>query len=235
MHAGQSDRYDGGLADTGRRCRHADSGVVRVDGLRSPLASRGAAIVMSPNEKVAAVVNRDVGSLSVLSRQVRGGQADDAPSRSARLNLGAGSEPWQVVITPDNETAFVVLRKDQKVVRIKNLSDQARGRRLRRRRLGAHVDRTQPERPHRVRDQLGQRRPQRDRHGGLQGQPAADRPERGAGEDGLPRARSRRAPGARAPALDHGHQRPRRRRRRRVAVRDRVLCAAGRGARSRTV
>ena len=38
--------------------------------------------------------------------------------REAEVSLGAGSEPWQVVIGPDGATAYVVIRKEQKLVRI---------------------------------------------------------------------------------------------------------------------
>jgi mono/diheme cytochrome c family protein len=37
------------------------------------------------------------------------------------VDLGAGSEPWQVAITPDGDTALVVLRHAQKLVKISGL------------------------------------------------------------------------------------------------------------------
>jgi YVTN family beta-propeller protein len=86
--------------------------------------SRGSAVVLSPNEKIAVAVNRDVGSISVLKVIYEEGKVTRTEP-SCELNLGAGSEPWQVVIAPDNETAFVVLRRDQKVVRVRNLSTKA--------------------------------------------------------------------------------------------------------------
>jgi len=91
--------------------------------LESPFASRGAAIVMAPDETVAAVVNRDVGSLTVLKVKYEEGKTTTT-EQLCEVQLGAGSEPWQVVISPDSQTAFVVLRKDQKVARIKNLNSK---------------------------------------------------------------------------------------------------------------
>ncbi len=37
------------------------------------------------------------------------------------LPLGPGSEPWQVAFAPDGDTAYVVLRKDQRLVRLRYL------------------------------------------------------------------------------------------------------------------
>jgi len=100
----------------------ADTGILSpFNGPILPLPSRGAAVVLSPDETIAAVVNRDACSLSVLKVKYQEGHTTTTEVLR-ELNLGAGSEPWQVVITPDNQTAFVVLRKDQKVVRIKNLN-----------------------------------------------------------------------------------------------------------------
>jgi YVTN family beta-propeller protein len=87
----------------------------------SQAASRGAAVVLSPDERLAAVVNRDVGTLSVLSVKYEEGKTTRA-EQTYDVNLGAGSEPWQVVVSPDSQTAYVVLRKDQKLVRVKNLA-----------------------------------------------------------------------------------------------------------------
>jgi YVTN family beta-propeller protein len=111
---------DGSVTDAGTYAPGYDDAGSR---LELPFASRGAAVVLSPDEKVAAVVNRDVGSLSVLKVTYEEGKTTYS-EQLCELQLGAGSEPWQVVITPDSQTAFVVLRKDQRVVRIKNLGSK---------------------------------------------------------------------------------------------------------------
>src|SRR3954470_20039774 len=94
-----------------------------------PGPSRGSAVVLSADDEVAVMVNRDVGSVSVfsLSYDRDGYSADGHDSflprieKTAEVSLGAGSEPWQVVLSPSGNTAYVVLRKDQQVVRIRDL------------------------------------------------------------------------------------------------------------------
>ncbi|MDB4975116.1 MAG: collagen triple helix repeat domain protein [Myxococcaceae bacterium] len=100
---------------------HGLDGGVGAPGAILPTASRGAAVVLSPDEKTAVVVNRDVGSLTVVAVNYEEGKTTYA-EKGYEVDLGKGSEPWQVVISPDSQTAFVVLRRDQKLVRIKNLS-----------------------------------------------------------------------------------------------------------------
>ncbi|MDB4992738.1 MAG: collagen triple helix repeat domain protein, partial [Myxococcaceae bacterium] len=83
-----------------------------------PDASRGSAIALSPDDSIAVMVNRDLGSVSVFDLAYPAEGASATVTKKAEISLGAGSEPWQVVIGPDGTTAFVVLRKDQKLVRI---------------------------------------------------------------------------------------------------------------------
>lgn len=88
-------------------------------------ASRGAPIALSSDESIAVVVNRDAGSVTVL----RVTYDQDHVQRTEFVceeSMGVGSEPWQVAIAPDNQTAFVVLRRDQKVVRIVDLKTKPR-------------------------------------------------------------------------------------------------------------
>jgi mono/diheme cytochrome c family protein len=85
-----------------------------------PGPSHGASVALSPDDSVAVVANRDVGSVTVLKMSYPTG----APPTAAvvgEVSLGAGSEPWQAVIGPDNATAYVVLRHDQKVAEITGL------------------------------------------------------------------------------------------------------------------
>lgn len=82
--------------------------------------SRGAAIAISEDDRTIVVANRDVGTVSVF--RVALSTDGSSPPQLTRLSeLSVGAEPWQVVIAPDGETAYVVLRKDQKLVRITGL------------------------------------------------------------------------------------------------------------------
>ena len=81
---------------------------------------RGSAIAMSPDETHLINVNRDVGTVTVMSVSYADGSP--AMTKVAELNLGAGSEPWEVVVDGCGEHAYVTLRKDQKVVRIDGLN-----------------------------------------------------------------------------------------------------------------
>jgi len=61
------------------------------------------------------------GTASVLAVKYEDGKITRT-EQTYEVLLGAGSEPWQVVIAPDSDTAYVVLRKDQKLVRLRHLS-----------------------------------------------------------------------------------------------------------------
>src|SRR5439155_25807605 len=89
----------------------------------------GSGVVLSADDEVAVMVNRDVGSVSVFSLSYpRDGYSYDGKDsflptlkKTAEVGFGANSEPWQVVLSPSGNTAYVTLRKDQQVVRIKDL------------------------------------------------------------------------------------------------------------------
>ena len=85
--------------------------------------SRGSAIAITDDDAVALVVNRDAGSVSVLALDHT--VTPTAASLVAELPTGAGSEPWQVVIAPSGAVGYVILRRDQRVVRIDNLKTAA--------------------------------------------------------------------------------------------------------------
>jgi hypothetical protein len=99
------------------------------DDTELPGPSRGSAVVLSADDEVAIMVNRDRGSVSVFSLSYdRDGYSSDGRDsflptvkKTAEVDLGAGSEPWQAVISPSGKVAYVVLRKDQQVVRITDL------------------------------------------------------------------------------------------------------------------
>lgn len=93
-------------------------GATAVPSLERP--SRGSAVALSPDESLSLVVNRDVGSVTLLGLD-RSQPGAPPTSVIQELQLGEGSEPWQVAIGPDNDTAFVVLRRDQRLARIRYL------------------------------------------------------------------------------------------------------------------
>jgi hypothetical protein len=77
----------------------------------------GSAIALSADGKTLVVANRDSGSVSVLGVEDDGG----LPLVSKRAEIAVGAEPWQVAIDGCSERAYVILRKDQKVVEIVDL------------------------------------------------------------------------------------------------------------------
>ncbi len=79
--------------------------------------SRGSALALTEDDSIAVSVNRDVGSVSVFSVSYTSG----APQLSRTAEVAVGAEPWQVVVHPDGDTAFVVLRRDQKLVKLTGL------------------------------------------------------------------------------------------------------------------
>jgi DNA-binding beta-propeller fold protein YncE len=83
----------------------------------------GSAVAVTPDGSRAVVVNRDVGSVTVIELAY---PTDAAPTASVRaeLDLGMGSEPWQAAVHPDGGSAYVVLRKEQRLVKIENLADE---------------------------------------------------------------------------------------------------------------
>jgi YVTN family beta-propeller protein len=118
----------GGYAGSGGTGGYAGTGGGSGDGggdapppLKQP--SRGSAAALSPDDATAVIVNRDVGSATILGLSYPTSQPPTAHLIREVL-LGAGSEPWQAVVGPDNDTAYVVLRKDQKVARIRYLRSQ---------------------------------------------------------------------------------------------------------------
>ncbi|MCC6645587.1 MAG: hypothetical protein IT374_08460 [Polyangiaceae bacterium] len=79
--------------------------------------SRGSAIALTEDDSIAVAVNRDVGSVSVFSVNYSSG----APQMTRTAEVPVGAEPWELALHPDGDTAFVVLRRDQKLVKITGL------------------------------------------------------------------------------------------------------------------
>ena len=85
----------------------------------APGPSRGSAIAISPDDSIVVAVNRDSGSISVFKTTF---PEDGTPASLVKsAEVPVGGEPWQVVISPDGDTAYVVLRKEQKLVKVGGL------------------------------------------------------------------------------------------------------------------
>jgi YVTN family beta-propeller protein len=87
-------------------------------GKRAIGATRGSAIALTPDDSRLVAVNRDVGTVTVMD-VVYGD--DDLPTMTVVDELDVGEEPWQVAIDGCGTRAYVVLRKEQKVVVIEDL------------------------------------------------------------------------------------------------------------------
>ncbi len=84
-------------------------------------ALRGSAIAITPDEGHIVSVNREVGTVTIASVVYTAGLP--TLTKVAELSVGdKTSEPWQVVIDGCGDRAYVVLRKDQKVVIIDGIS-----------------------------------------------------------------------------------------------------------------
>ncbi|MBS2019391.1 MAG: YncE family protein [Deltaproteobacteria bacterium] len=118
------DQADAGGADasTGDNVTGDAGGDGTVDsGPRVPVLSKstsnGSSIALSADESRLVVANRDKGSVSVFSVAYPAG-APAVLTKVAEVDLGAGSEPWQVAIDPVGDRAYVALRQAQKLVRV---------------------------------------------------------------------------------------------------------------------
>lgn len=86
----------------------------------APGATRGSAIAISPDDTRVVVVNRDVGTVTVIGVAYGSGQ----PELSKVAELEVGGEPSQAAIDACGYRAYIALRRDQKVVEIKDLSGE---------------------------------------------------------------------------------------------------------------
>jgi YVTN family beta-propeller protein len=92
--------------------------------------TRGSAIAISSDDALLVVANRESGSVTVMSVAFDSG-GQPTLTKTAEVAVGAGTEPWQVAIDGCDDTAYVVLRKDQKVVEITDLKTKpAKGREI---------------------------------------------------------------------------------------------------------
>ncbi|MSQ84104.1 MAG: YncE family protein [Myxococcales bacterium] len=83
-----------------------------------PGPSRGSSIAVSPDDNIVITCNRDSGSVTVL----KAAYAPGVPTKLTKsVDIAVGAEPWQVAIAPDSDSAWVVVRAEQKVVQITGL------------------------------------------------------------------------------------------------------------------
>jgi DNA-binding beta-propeller fold protein YncE len=82
--------------------------------------TNGGAVVLSYDERIAVVTNRNEGFVTVFSLKPERG-ANGLVVNTTVLDVGADSEPWSAVIGADDDTAFVILRKTQKLIRVDHL------------------------------------------------------------------------------------------------------------------
>jgi YVTN family beta-propeller protein len=80
--------------------------------------THGSAVAVTADDKWAVTANRTAGRVTVFKMDFAG---LTPATRTADVDVGVGSEPWAVVIGADDNTAYVILRRDQAVVRIRNL------------------------------------------------------------------------------------------------------------------
>jgi cytochrome c peroxidase len=80
--------------------------------------SRGSSVSLSEDDTRAVVVNTDVGTVSVFAIDYTKGVL---PTVKKTGDVPVGAEPVQAVMHPNGTTAFVITRKDQKLVRIEDL------------------------------------------------------------------------------------------------------------------
>ncbi len=80
--------------------------------------SHGSSIDISEDDTIIVTANRDLGTVTVFDVTYT---TDLPPTLTKKAEVAVGAEPYQIVLTPDGNRAFVVLRKDQKLVRIDNV------------------------------------------------------------------------------------------------------------------
>ncbi len=121
---------DGGMAGAGGTPGPGDGGVAGQGGQggqggapavgsvrKSP--TNGSAVVVTSNDQVAVAVNRTAGRVSIFKLTLDPSAA--VTTKVVDLDVGPKSEPWSAVIGNDDDTAYVILRHDQQVIRIKGL------------------------------------------------------------------------------------------------------------------
>lgn len=101
-------------------CGDVKPGVDAVGSHHHVARTNGGAVALSYDERVAVAINRSAGIVTVLSLKPERG-LKHLVAHTAVLPVGADSEPWAAVIGADDDTAYVILRKAEQVIRIDHL------------------------------------------------------------------------------------------------------------------
>jgi len=80
--------------------------------------TNGSAIAITKDDTISVAANRLTGDVTIAKLDLGGATP---LTKVADLDLGAGSEPWAVVIGNDDDTAYVITRKSQAVRKITGL------------------------------------------------------------------------------------------------------------------
>ncbi|MFO0652831.1 MAG: hypothetical protein U0326_41830 [Polyangiales bacterium] len=79
---------------------------------------RSGAIALTRDDRIAVTANRTADTVSVLAISTG---LSPAALRIAEVPTGANTEPWQVAMGPDGDSAYVLLRRGQRVAKLSRL------------------------------------------------------------------------------------------------------------------
>jgi YVTN family beta-propeller protein len=108
----------GGYTGTGGMVMTPPDGGAPATGAARKIPTQGSAVAITADDKYAVAANRTAGRVTVFRLEFGGATP---ATKLVDLDVGKTSEPWAVVIGNDDDSAYVILRKDQQVVRIRNL------------------------------------------------------------------------------------------------------------------
>ncbi len=108
--------------DTGTDTGTETATDIGTDADAGPLPTRttltnGSAVAITKDDKFAVACNRTAGTVSIFALKF----GDATAPLTKETTLAVGAEPWDVVIGNDDDTAYIIVRADQKVVKITNL------------------------------------------------------------------------------------------------------------------
>ncbi len=129
--AGPANEYDAGGGDTGVVATDSatpdsaapdsaapDAVVDAPPATARTTPTHGSAVAITRDDTVSVAANRLTGDVTIAKLDLGGATP---LTKVADLDLGAGSEPWAVVIGNDDDTAYVITRKSQQLRRITGL------------------------------------------------------------------------------------------------------------------
>jgi YVTN family beta-propeller protein len=91
-------------------------------GAARTIPTNGSAVAITKDDKWAVAANRTAGRVTVFKLDFGG---LTMATKSVDLDVGKNAEPWAVVIGNDDDSAYAILRRDQQVVKIRNLRSGA--------------------------------------------------------------------------------------------------------------